>query len=45
MQAARRATNSFGLDEVYSLYSARIAAFKDKAPPADWNGVFAFETK
>jgi adenylate cyclase len=45
LQRALHAQNNFGLTEVYTLYSARIAAFQENAPPADWDGVFAFDTK
>ena len=45
LQLCRQAGNSFGLDGIYDLYLARIRAFQDKAPPEDWDGVYAFETK
>ena len=45
LQLCRHAPNNFGLDEIYNLYLARIRSFQDKEPPADWDGVFAFETK
>lgn len=45
LQLARHSRNDFELDEVYALYLARIHAFQKEAPPEDWNGVFAFDTK
>jgi adenylate cyclase len=45
LQLCLNAPNNFGLDEIYNLYFARIRSFQDKEPPADWDGVFAFETK
>jgi adenylate cyclase len=45
LHLCRQAANNFGLDEIYNLYLARIRSFQDKEPPADWDGVFAFETK
>lgn len=41
----RHAPDDFGLGEVYGLYLARIQSFQETAPPDDWNGVYAFETK
>jgi len=34
-----------GLGELYAMYEARIAAFEQDPPPADWDGVYAAETK
>jgi adenylate cyclase len=45
LHSCRQAANNFGLDEIYNLYLARIRSFQDKEPPAEWDGVFAFETK
>jgi adenylate cyclase len=45
LQSSRHAANNFGLGEIYNLYSTRIQSFRENAPPDDWNGVFAFETK
>ncbi len=45
LQQCRRASNNFGLDEIYNLYFARIRSFQDKGPPDDWDGVYAVETK
>jgi adenylate cyclase len=41
----REASASFGLGHLGDLYAARCAAFQENPPPADWNGVFALETK
>ena len=30
---------------LYDLYAARIAAFEENPPPADWSGVFVAESK
>lgn len=45
LHLVRHAPNGFGLDEIYDLYLARIQSFQETAPPDDWNGVYAFETK
>lgn len=45
LHLVRHAPNRFGLDEVCNLYLARIQTFQETAPPDDWNGVYAFETK
>ncbi|HVX98866.1 MAG TPA: adenylate/guanylate cyclase domain-containing protein [Pseudorhodoplanes sp.] len=45
LQLARHSRNDFELDEVYALYLARIHDFQKEAPPEDWNGVYAFDTK
>ncbi len=45
LQLCRQAGKGFGLDGIYDLYLARIRSFQDKAPPEDWDGVYAFETK
>ena len=34
-----------GLAGLFDLYRARVQAFSEVAPPADWNGVFVAETK
>ncbi len=31
--------------KVYHLYMERIATFRSRPPPPDWDGVFTFETK
>ena len=41
----REAAGPFGLDRLVDIYTLRIAGFQKEAPPADWNGVFALETK
>ncbi|HWK97464.1 MAG TPA: adenylate/guanylate cyclase domain-containing protein [Pseudolabrys sp.] len=41
----REAVQPFGLDRLVDIYTLRIAGFQKEAPPADWNGVFALETK
>jgi adenylate cyclase len=43
--ACRNASNGFGLDEVYDLYSERIAIFQKDPPPEDWDGVVTLQTK
>ncbi len=45
LHLCRRASNHFGLDEIYNLYLARIQSFQEKGPPDGWDGVFAVETK
>jgi len=41
----REAAHPFGLDRLVDIYTLRIAGFQKEAPPADWNGVFALDTK
>jgi len=41
----RSRENNFGLAGLFGLYRTRIQAFRESAPPADWIGVFAAETK
>ncbi len=41
----REAVQPFGLDRLVDIYTLRIAGFQKEAPPADWNGVFALDTK
>jgi adenylate cyclase len=41
----RAAANGLHLDRLFDIYSIRIAGFEKQAPPSDWNGVFALETK
>ena len=41
----REANDGFGLDNVFDLYVERLDAFRQKPPPADWNGAFVLETK
>jgi adenylate cyclase len=45
LEACRSFDQNFGLDGLFDLYRARIQAFAEVAPPADWNGVFVAETK
>ena len=44
-QTCRMANGAFHLDGVADLYEERIQAFQHHPPPADWNGVFALQTK
>ena len=44
-QACRAGNGLFHLDGVAELYEERIQAFEQNPPPADWNGVFALQTK
>jgi adenylate cyclase len=41
----RAAGQGFGLNRLFDIYSLRIGGFEKQAPPSDWNGVFALETK
>jgi adenylate cyclase len=41
----REGDDGFGLKHLFDLYAARISTFQQNPPPADWNGVFALETK
>jgi adenylate cyclase len=41
----REASAEFGLGHLGDLYASRCAAFRKDPPPADWNGVFALDTK
>lgn len=41
----RAAGKGFGLDRLFDIYSIRIGGFEKDAPPKDWNGVFALDTK
>jgi adenylate cyclase len=45
LHLVRHTSNGFGLNEIYDLYLTRINSFQEAAPPDDWNGVYAFETK
>jgi adenylate cyclase len=42
---SRAAAHGLGLDRLFDIYSIRIAGFERQAPPSDWNGVFALDTK
>jgi adenylate cyclase len=41
----RDASKGFGLAHLGDLYAARCTTFQQNPPPADWNGVFALDTK
>jgi adenylate cyclase len=41
----READDSFGLEGIFDLYTARLETFRQTPPPADWNGAFVLETK
>jgi adenylate cyclase len=41
----RAAGQEFDLSRLFDIYSLRIGGFQKEAPPSDWNGVFALETK
>ena len=41
----REAGREFGLEEFYNRYVARIRALLENPPDADWNGVYAAESK
>jgi adenylate cyclase len=41
----RDAGREFGLEEFYNRYVARIRALLENPPDADWNGVYAAESK
>ena len=41
----RAAGQGFGLGRVFDMYTIRIAEFQKDAPPKDWNGVFALDSK
>ncbi len=41
----REAGREFGLEEFYNGYVARIRALLENPPDADWNGVYAAESK
>jgi adenylate cyclase len=43
--ACRAAGDGFHLSRLFDIYSVRIGGFQRDAPPSDWNGVFALETK
>ena len=45
LQQAQSLPQTFGLAEMLDLYQARIDAFRLAPPPAQWDGVFAFDTK
>jgi adenylate cyclase len=45
LHLARHMRTGFELDEIFALYLARIQTFQKDAPPDDWDGVYAFDTK
>ncbi|RKE70278.1 CHASE2 domain-containing protein [Pseudorhodoplanes sinuspersici] len=45
LQQAKSLPQTFGLTDMLDLYQARIDAFRVTPPPAQWDGVFAFDTK
>ena len=45
IHSCHEASASFGLGYLGKLYAARCSAFLKNPPPADWDGVFALETK
>jgi adenylate cyclase len=45
VRLCQSAERNFGLTGLFDLYRARIEAFRQSAPPADWAGIFVAETK
>ena len=45
IHSCREVSASFGLGHLGELYAARCSVFLKNPPPADWDGVFALETK
>jgi adenylate cyclase len=45
IEICRKVGSSFGLGGLYDVYVERIAEFRKHPPAADWDGVFAYETK
>jgi len=41
----RAAADGFDLSRLFDIYARRIEGFRKEAPPADWNGVFALDSK
>ena len=41
----RAAGEGFSLNRLFDIYSVRIGGFQRDAPPSDWNGVFALDSK
>jgi adenylate cyclase len=41
----RAAGEGFGLSRLFDIYSRRIEGFQKDAPPSNWNGVFALDSK
>jgi adenylate cyclase len=45
IEESRGLAGHFGLDQLLDLYRERVCKFREAPPPADWNGVYAIETK
>jgi adenylate cyclase len=45
IERCRKASVEFGIVQLYDVYIDRIEEFRRSPPPADWDGVFTFETK
>ncbi|WGS21518.1 adenylate/guanylate cyclase domain-containing protein [Bradyrhizobium sp. ISRA463] len=45
IERGRKTDEAQALQQLYSLYEARIRAFQKAPPPDDWNGAFALLTK
>jgi adenylate cyclase len=45
IEFCRSARNNFGLASLFDLYSTRVQTYRERAPPADWTGIFVAETK
>ena len=43
--SCRAAGEGFALNRLFDIYSLRIGGFQKDAPPSDWNGVFALDSK
>ena len=37
--------NGFAVEGLYDMYAERIEAYRADPPPADWDGVYAAESK
>ena len=44
-RAASSLAGPLGIEKLYEIYRARIAAYRANPPPADWDGVYTAETK
>src|ERR1700733_12422345 len=45
IERGRRTDEAHTLENLYNLYEARLLAYQEAPPPADWNGAFALLTK
>lgn len=45
IELCRSAEPNYSLTLLFDLYWQRVQAFRESAPPADWNGIFVAETK